>query len=324
MSIWTSAILRFGTLAVCVGLLEGCRRHHLEVAMIARTAASSIWEAAHAGAQAAATQHGMTMYWNAPQSEDDIQQQAALINQVVAKRYGSLIVAPDQPLPLTTSIQRAVSRGIKTVVIVSPLPIPPRADLAYIVNDDEAAGRMAAIRVNEILHGAGSVAVLGVDPESLSELTILHSFQATLEQRFPEVTIEDCRAGSHNQSEAQEIADEELKAHPHLGALFTLSAVASYGAIASLHSRHGGRTTKLVGFEQSPTLADEVRAGVMDSLLAEDSYEMGRQAMELLAANRERSLPPETRRLSPTLLTAENIDLPEMQHLVRLEWGVKP
>ncbi len=292
--------------------------------MIARTAAASIWEASHAGALAAATQHGMTMYWNAPQSEYDIQEQAALIDRVVARRYSGLIVAPDEPLPLTTTIQRAVARGVKTVVIVSPLPIPPQPNLAYVVNNDEATGRMAAERISAVLHGKGSVAVLGVDTESLSELTILHSFEATLEQRFPSVTIADCRAGSHNQSEAQEIADEELRAHPDLGALFTLSAVASYGAITSLQSRNLGRTIKLVGFEQSPTLADKVRAGLMDSLLAEDSYEMGRQAMELLAENREGTMPPLIRRLQPTLLTANNIDLPEMQHLVRLEWGVNP
>ena len=292
--------------------------------MIARTSASSIWEAAHAGAQAMAARHGMTMYWNAPSSEDDVQQQAALIDRIVEERYGALIVAPDEPLALTTSIQRAVSEGVKTVVIVSPLPIPPRENLAYVVNDDEAAGRMAAMRVNEILRGKGSVAVLGVDPESLSDLTILHSFEATVEQRFSGIVITDCRAGSHNQSEAQEIADEELNAHRDLGALFTLSAVASYGAITSIESRNLGKAVKLVGFEQSATLADEVRSGKMDSLIAEDSYEMGREAMELLAANRGHGMSPENRRLAPTLLTKKNIDLPEVQHLVRLEWGVKP
>ena len=323
LRIWASRILRLGILGIYVGSLVACQDHYSEVAMIARTAAASIWEAAHAGALAAATHHGMTMYWNAPQSEDDIQQQAALIDRVVEQRYSGLIVAPDQPLPLTTTIQRAVSRGVKTVVIVSPLQIPPRQDLAYIVNNDVAAGRMAAERISEVLHGKGSVAVLGVDTESLSELTILHSFEATLEQRFPGVTIADCRTGSHNQSEAQEIADEELNAHPDLGALFTLSAVASYGAITSLQSHNHERTIKLVGFEQSPTLADKVRTGLMDSLIAEDSYEMGRQAMELLATNRGHRMPPEIRRLEPTLLTAKNIDSPEMQHLVRLEWGVK-
>ena len=316
--------LGFVSIALLAGTGWGCREHRPQVAMIARTAASSIWEAAHAGAQAAAAQHGMTMYWNAPQSEDDVQQQAALVDRIIDKGYGGLIVAPDQPRVLTTLVERGVARGVKTVAIVSPLPIPPRENLAYIVNDDEAAGRMAALRVNQILNGKGKVAVLGVDPESLSELTILHSFEATLEQSFPGVTIADCRTGSHNQSEAQEIVDEELNTHRDLAALFTLSAVATYGAISSLQSRTLGRTIKLVGFEQSPALADKVRSGVMDSLIAEDSYEMGRQAMELLAANREHSMPPETRRLTPILLTAENIDSPQMQHLVRLDWGVAP
>ena len=264
------------------------------------------------------------MYWNAPTSEDDVQQQAALIDRVVDEGYTRLIVAPDQPLALTTSILRAVSRGVSTVLIASPLPFPPRQNLAYVVNDDAAAGRMAAIRIGQILHGKGKVVVLGIDPESLSELAVLHSFEATVEQALPGIIIADRRTGTHNQAEAQEIADEALTTQHDLSAIFTLSAVATYGAMISLQSRGLSKTIKLVGFQQSPELADEVRAGLVDSLIAEDSYEMGYRAMDLLAANLGSKVPATDFKFQPVLLTRENIDRPEMQHLIKLEWGVAP
>ena len=311
-------------LPVCGMLLAGCRQHRLSVAMIARTTASPIWEAAHAGAQAVAVRSRRTIYWNAPQSEDDFQKQAALVNRIVEEQYGGLIVAPDQPLAMTTSIQRAVGKGIKTVVILSPLSIPPRANLAYISNDNAAAGRMAATRVNEILRGAGSVAVLGVDPQSLNDLAILHAFEETVEERFPKIAIVDRRTGSDNQVEAEEIVAEELTVHPELNALFTLSAAASYGAITSLESRDPAGKIKLVGFEQSPTLVDRVRSGRMNSLIAEDTYAMGQLAMEQIAASGDHAMAPANIKLQPTLLMRENIDLPRMQQLVRLEWGVEP
>ena len=294
------------------------------MAVIPRTTAFTIWEAVHAGVQFAAEAPGVQVYWNAPTSEDDIQQQAALIDHVVDERYQGLIVAPDQPLALMAPVQRAVSKGVQTVVIVSPLPIPPQRNLAYIVNDDESSGRMAAMRIGQILGGKGSVAVLGINPESLSELTILHAFESTLEERFPGIAIVERRTGTHNQTEAQQIADEVLTTHRGLYAVLTLSAAASYGALAALQSKGLSETIKLVGFEQSVELGNQIRARAMDSIIAQDTYEMGYRAMQLLVQHRGESIPAQEIKLQPTLLTLENIDSPQAQHLINRDWGVRP
>ena len=78
---------------ICTGLLVlwglavgGCERRLARVAVIPRTTAFTIWEAVHAGVQFAAEGPGIQVYWNAPTSEDDIQQQAALIDHVVDER----------------------------------------------------------------------------------------------------------------------------------------------------------------------------------------------------------------------------------------------
>jgi len=308
-------------LAILPTAIIGCRQSVLRVAIIPRTTALTIWEAVHAGAEFAAGPAGIQIYWNAPTSEDDIQQQASLIDRVIDEHYQGLIVAPDQPLALMAPVQRAVSRGVHTVVIASPLPIPPRENLAYFVNDDEATGRMAALRVGSILKGKGRVAVLGINPESLSDLTILHAFETDLEKQFPQIVISDRRTGTHNDVEAQQIADEVLRAHPDLNAIFTLSAVASYGAIAALQSRDLTGKIKLIGFEQSVELGNQVRAQCMDSLIAEDTYQMGYRALTLLAEHRHGVLPAQEVKLTPTLLTRENIDSPQAKRLINQDWG---
>jgi ribose transport system substrate-binding protein len=311
-------------IALWIVAIPGCKQDNLRVAVIPRTTALTIWEAVHAGAEFAAGPQGMQVYWNAPTSEDDIQQQAALIDRVIDERYKGMIVAPDQPLALMAPVQRALSNGIHTVVIASPLPTPPQQNLAYIVNDDDASGHMAAARIGEILNGRGSVAVLGVNPESLSELNILHAFENSLQERFPDIVITERRTGTHNGAEAQQLADEVLAAHHELNAIFTLSAVASYGAIAAVQSRGLTGQVKLVGFEQSVELGNQVRAQAMDSLIAEDTYQMGYRAMTLLADHRNGTLPAQEIKLQPTLLTQKNIDSPEAQRLINRDWGRKP
>lgn len=304
--------------------LEGCKRQPPRVAVIPRTTAFTIWEAAHAGAQFAADKAGIQVYWNAPTSEDDIQQQAAMIERIIDGRFQGLILAPDQPLALMAPVERALANGVRTVVIASPLPMPPRANLAYIVNDDVESGRMAAMRIGQVLHAKGRVAVLGISPESLSELTILHAFETTMEVNFPDIVIAERRTGTHNGTEAQQIADEMLATDRNLDAIFALSAAASNGAVAAMQV--GGLTSKikLVGFEQSVELANLVRTQAMDAIVAEDTYEMGYRAMQLLAANRGGAIAPQEVRLQPTLLTRDNINSPEVQHLINKDWSHRP
>ncbi|MCL6463550.1 MAG: substrate-binding domain-containing protein [Acidobacterium ailaaui] len=316
---------RTGFFPLCMLLLTaGCHRGPYRVAVIPRTTALTIWEAVHAGVEFAARPAGILVYWNAPTSEDDIQQQAALVDRVVDEHYQGLILAPDQPLALMAPVRRAIAHGVHTVVIASPLSVPAQQDLAYIVNDDEATGRMAARRLGEVLHGQGQVAVLGVNPESLSDLAILHAFESELAEHFPQVVIADRRTGTHNATEAQQIADEVLATHPAIRAVFSLSAMASNGAIAALQGRDLTEKVKLIGFEQSVELGNEVRTGAMDALIAEDTYEMGHRALVLLAKYRSGHLPAQELRLQPVLLTRENIDSPLAKRLMNRDWGRKP
>jgi len=118
------------------------------IAFIPQTDGMMLWDSAHAGAETAASRTGSSIYWNAPMREDDIAAQVRLVNKVASSsRYQGLVIAPTQALSLVSPVRRALARGIPTVIIDSPLSLPPGGKLSYILNDDEAAGRMAADRV---------------------------------------------------------------------------------------------------------------------------------------------------------------------------------
>src|SRR5215470_3862026 len=142
--------------AICFLILAfviGCKRTSPMVAVIPRTTGMALWEPEHAGAAAAAIEHGMKIYWNAPTREDDVQGQIALIEKVIDRRYAGLILSPDQTLALMTLVRRALSKGIPTVIVGSALPLEPGGKLSYVLSDDEEAGRMAADRIGTIMHG---------------------------------------------------------------------------------------------------------------------------------------------------------------------------
>ena len=101
------------------------RREQELIAVIPQTDGMMLWDAAHAGAEVAASRAGASIYWNAPMREDDVAAQVRLVDQVVSSgRYQGLVIAPTQALSLISPVRRALSRDIPTVIMHSPLSLP--------------------------------------------------------------------------------------------------------------------------------------------------------------------------------------------------------
>ncbi len=316
-------------LSILALALTSCQSEPPQVAVLPQTTATSLWEAEHAGAEAAARKLGMKVYWNAPTRGDDVQQQIALVSRSIRRHDRGLILAPDQPLALLVPVRDAIRQGIPTVIVGSTLPLPIDPGLSYIVNDDTLTGEMAAARIGKILRGTGRVAVLGADPASPGSLQILHAFESALERDFSHISLTDRRTGSSNENEAQQVATESLVRDEHLDAIFALTATATRGAYLALRNRnpdpHVNKShVKLIGFEQDLELLSFVRNGQIDSLIAENTFEMGYRAMELIARSPRPITPGQQLKLPPTLITAENASSPSIQKLLSQDWGQNP
>jgi ribose transport system substrate-binding protein len=301
----------------------GCRSEGSRmIAIIPGTTATEFWEAAHAGAEAAGRETGFHIYWNGPTSEDDIEKQIFLVDRAIDSESGGLVVAPANYLALVGSVRQALSKHIPTVIIRSSLPIPPGQGLTYIVNDDQETGRLAARRVGTLLSGNGRVAVLGLDPSGPRSILRARAIEAEFEKSFPRVLIVEKRVGSSNTAEAQQIAQEILSENPSLDAMITLDVTATEGTWAALSALGKSKRVKLIGCGQEVDLMAGIRHGDIDSVVVENTYEMGFRAVESIAARNRGELVPDRIELKPLLVTNANIDSAEVQKMLSVNWRV--
>lgn len=306
---WTAA-------GLALTLLPGCRSDPPTIAVIPRTTGISLWEPEHAGAEDAARRDGFRIYWNAPTREDDVQGQIALVERIIDQHYAGLVLAPDQTLALMTPVRRALAHNIPVVIVGSPLPLEPGGKLTYILNDDAAAGKMAAERMGTILRGKGTVAILGIDPDIAGVLERVRSFEKTLADEFPGVEVEEKRPGLFSVPYEQQSAEEVLEDSPHLSAILAVTTDATRGAYSALVEAHRAGTVKLIGCDQD--LLMPLMSGEMDSVVAENTYEMGRRAIEVLADERAGKPAPKLIRYAPSLITKENLETPEVRRILGL------
>ena len=321
-SILTHRFTRLALAAVALVAwgMAGCSAHRApRIAVIPQTEGTLIWEAAHVGAEAAAHQTGASIYWNAPTREDDIEAQIALVQRIVESHYQGLVLAPDQALSLISPVRRALARGIPTVVIGSPLAIPAGGDLSYIVNDDEAGGQMAAQRVNSLLHGHGTVAVLGINPDVTGLMIRARAFEQALAQNSPGIRIVARRMGSFNVPREQQVAQDTLKTNPDLDIIVALTSATIDGTLSALEADPSHRGIRIIGFDVDGYISfDDARS--LDCVIQEDSRTMGQKAVEWIAGRLAGRAESATLRLPPVLIARDNIHSPEVRRMWSQDW----
>ncbi|HEY1744191.1 MAG TPA: substrate-binding domain-containing protein [Granulicella sp.] len=313
----------FGSI-VCAGALlcsAGCTgKRSPRIAVIPETTAEEIWESEHAGVEAAAGPLHWDIYWNGPSREDDITRQIQLVDHAIDNGAQGLILSPDHAFSLIDPVRAALLKGIPTVILGTPLAMPSSSKLVFILNDDQAGGRLAATRASLYLKPGDAVAVLGVDPNLLGSIDRADAFERVIRQKDPQVKIIEERSTSFSVAEAEETAEEVIRSEPNLRVILTLNVNQSRGAYQAWSQAGASNHIKLIGYDQDLDLMNHLRAGDIDSLIAENTFQMGADAVQSLQAQMLGRSSPNRILEKPVLVTRENADSEPVQHVLDMNW----
>ena len=306
---------------LCLGLSACHSARQPVIAVIPETTAQELWESEHAGAEQAAHRYGFSVYWNGPSREDDLSRQIQLVHRMVARNVAGLILSPDHSVALISPVREALAEGIPTVVVGSPLGIDPGGKLSYIVNDDNATGRLVAERLASRLKAGDTVAILGVDPAILSLVARAKAIQSSLQVAVPGLQIVQRHITSFGFDEAEQTAEDVIRRTPHLRAIVALNISQIRAADFALQDNPMRQKVILLGCDQDLDLVRLVRTGGMDALIAQDTFTMGFEAVETIARLRKGETVPIRRTIAPVLITRENVDQPAIQKVLDMDWS---
>lgn len=292
------------------------------IAFIPQTDGMMLWDSAHAGAETAASRMGSSIYWNAPMREDDVAAQVRLVNKIISTdRYQGLVIAPTQALSLITPVRRALARDIPTVIVDSPLSLPPGGKLSYILNDEEEAGRLAAERVAQLLHGRGTVALLGIDPDVLGVTTRARVLEETLAAKYPDIRVVANRMGSFNVLRERQTAEELLASHEDVDVCVALLWTTLDGLFSAIDSLHPSHPFKIIGFDLAGDPPFDQREN-LDCVIQANTKLMGEKAIEQIHAIRQgRSVSPLIT-IKPVMITRENLHSAQVRQAVTFDWSL--
>jgi len=286
------------------------------IAVIPKGVSHFFWQSVHAGAEAAAKETNVEVIWNGPARETDYTGQINIVEDAINRRVDGLVLAPSHRDSLVPVVERAQKEGIPLTIFDSG--IGTEQYVSYVATDNHQGGVQGAERLAEKLGGKGKVAVLGVKAGSVSTDEREQGFQETIKQKYPGIEIVAFQYGEADRALSLDRASDILTAHTDLNGFFASNESSTVGVVQALKQKGLTGKVVLVGFDSSPNLIEDLKAGAIDSLVLQNPYKMGYEAVKTIVAKLNGQTPPRKIDTGVKLLTKDNLDTPEMQQLLKV------
>jgi ribose transport system substrate-binding protein len=309
-----------------LGLQCGSGEKKIELGVIPKSTGGEFWETVEKGARAAAKEKGVEIRWEGTVSETEIAEQNKIIENMINLGVDGLAIAPLNSTAQRKPVENTVKAGIPAVVFDSS--VEGDSHKSYVATDNEKAGAMGArhmielvgnkpakVMVMRFIQGTGSTEARAkgfIDTVKASGYTVAAD-------PYPDTgTIEGCKTTAANTLE-KFVEDGQLA----LDGIFAANLYSALGVASALDDlrKSGVKVNlKFVGFDTSKKLVEDVQAGTIDALVAQDPYKMGYLAVETLVKVVKGEEVPKVIDTGAVLVTKKNLESdPAVRKLVGLE-----
>ena len=307
----------FATLAIVGALLSltACTQsRRKQIAVIPKSTSSLFYQPVHAGANAAGEEYRLDILWSGPAAETDYSRQIEIVDSMIARHVDGLAIAASERNALNHSLERAAAENIPVTIFDSG--VDSKNYMTFIATDNVEAGRMAGRKMGELLAGKGSVALILHAPGSYSTMDRENGFKEVIAKNYPDIRIVAEQYSGGDRARAMRVTEDILTVHGDLAGMFASSEPTAVGAAQALKARGLAGKVKLVGFDASEGLIQDLRAQVFSALVVQDPFKMGYEAVRTLAGKLAGKSPEKQIDLSAVVVTAADLDKPEIHTLL--------
>ena len=245
-----------------------------KIALITMDSIDQHWVKLNEGAQAKATELGVTVDFMSPNTKDDAQQIEA-VNNAVAKGYNAILVAANGPDAISGALKEAQAAGIKIIYVDSPANLAAEATFS---TDNQAAGKTAGETMLAALTAAGvsegSIGIVNVNAATDSTVKREAGFRSAFEGT--KFTLLETQYGEGDAAKSQTIAENYI----------TQGVVGIFGANEGSTTGTGnaikdsGKAVVGVAFDKSDAILGLIADGYLLATMAQNPDVMGAMGVE--------------------------------------------
>ncbi len=259
------------------------------------------------GAQTEAEKLGYNLNTQAP-TQFDASLQTPILTGVIANKPGAILIAPTHATAMAAPMQQAKNAGIKMIEVDTALNDQSVA-LSSISSDNIAGGKLAAQTLAKLVGDKGSTLVINTKAGTSTTDQRAQGFADELKSH-PGMSSLGVQYNNNDAAVAASIVTATLAAHPDLAGIFATNLSSAEGAATGLRNANKLGQVKIVGFDASPQQVQDLKAGTIQALIAQDPGAIGvdgvDQAVDALTGK------PVTRHIQTDMVSITQADMDSM------------
>ena len=272
------------------------------LAVVTKNRTNPAYGGALVGAKRSAARYGASLDYFAPEMPDDVDEQAALLDRVIAGGYDALIVMPAHELALDPALDRVEAAGIPIFFVVTRPT--RRRGVTFVSSDDRSLARATAANLFDHLGGGGDVVVIDGHPHSTTSPDRHTGFMAAIAD-YPGIRLLEARSGGYQRQPAHDVMRALLDRHRRIDGIVCANDLMALGVIDALHET--GRRIPLVSINGTPDAIAAIKAGDMLSTTEFSTLGFGVIAGEAAARHLQGESVPAEILLPTQLIDIDNV-----------------
>ncbi|HRM74848.1 MAG TPA: ABC transporter substrate-binding protein [Paracoccus sp. (in: a-proteobacteria)] len=279
------------------------------VPLISKGFQHQFWQAVKAGADKAGEELGVTVTFEGPDNESQVDKQmdmlaAALANKPAAIGFAALDSQAAIPL-----LRQAQEAGIPIIAFDSG--VDSDIPLATAATDNVAAAALAADKLAELIGGAGKVAVVAHDQTSRTGVDRRDGFVNRMKEAHPQIEVVAIEYGGGDHLKSTEITKAMLAANPDLKGIFGTNEGSAIGVVNGVREL-GSTGITIVGYDSGKAQTDAIRDGLMAGAITQNPVGIGYETVKAAVAAAKGETVPANIDTGFFWYDKSNIDAPEI------------
>ncbi len=242
------------------------------------------------------------------------QMQTSVLDAVIAAHPNGIMISVDDPVAMTPTLLQAKSAETKIMMIdgdTQNMAVP----VANIQSDDERGGGLAADALAKLIQGKGQVMALMNSPAALVTNERLEGFQDEI-KKYAGIKYLGVQYSNNDTSRAAQAVSSTAAAHPKLVGVFAITTNNTEGAATGVREAEEVGKIKIVGFDTSGPIVQDIRKGIVAADIVQAPYQMGAIGVQTMVDALEGKEVPREIRTPFVIATPGNIDTPEVKKYV--------
>jgi ribose transport system substrate-binding protein len=287
-------------LAGWMGLFSGpavASDKEMTIAVFTKNRTNPAYEAFRIASDQIARSTGVKVIHLVPNQPDNVDEQKAMVEQVLKDRPDAVIFIPVDDVAMIDSVKKLNDAKIPIVLVSNPLP---GHFVTYVGADDFEIGYREARYLFEKLGGKGKIVVIEGTPAAPTNRERLRGYQRAIAD-FPGIQVLGSGVGNYQQTDARRLMEKLLAEHAEIDAVLSANDSMALGVLEALKAAN--RTAVVIGINGILPAVKQIESGGMLASVDFNMFKIGCTAARAAVRHLKKEPLPEK-----VMLPAEVID----------------